>query len=38
MNVFALTLTLTLILLAAHSAFPQKVMVEFDEANIFSKW
>jgi len=35
-NVFALTLTL--ILLAAHSAFRQKVVVEFDEANIFSKY
>jgi len=35
-NVF--TLTLTLILLAAHSAFRQKVVVEFDEANIFSKY
>ena len=33
-----LTLTLTLILLAAHSAWAQKVVVEFDTATDFSKF
>ena len=37
-NVFALTLTLTLILLAAHSALAQKVVVELDKATNFSKY
>jgi hypothetical protein len=36
MRVF--TLTLTLILLAAHSALAQKVVVELDEATDFSKY
>jgi glycosyltransferase involved in cell wall biosynthesis len=37
-NVFALTLTLTLILLAAHSTLAQKVVVELDKATDFSKY
>lgn len=37
-NVFALTLTLTLVLLVAYCAFAQEAVVEFGEATNFSKY